>query len=171
MLFAIWTFVLIVAIFLIELAMGRHKGVHRRQDLIMLGVVFVGAQLSRPALAFLGATVIGLIFPARQGALSEVGLLPGFLALLLVGEFFQYWIHRLAHDSRRHRLLYGMHRTHHSAPYVNVTLVYRSNLLFPLVHSYTWVAAAGFYFGMFEATMTFYVVARAWNALTHSDWL
>src|SRR5690349_8547356 len=108
MLVAIGILVLIIAIFAIEWSKGRHKGVHRREDLLMLGVVFVGAQLSRPALAFIGATVVGLFFPAYEGSLSATPFLIAFPVLLLVGEFFQYWIHRFAHDSKRHPILYGM---------------------------------------------------------------
>ena len=48
--------------------------------------------------------------------------------------------------------------------------MWRTNLIWPLVHAYTWVTAAGFYLGMTGATTVFYLTIMAWNVLTHSDW-
>jgi sterol desaturase/sphingolipid hydroxylase (fatty acid hydroxylase superfamily) len=167
---AYWIMVLIIGILLIEIAQGRHKGVHRRHDFYIIGAALVGGQLTRPLLALVTAWAIGAVIPAYQGALAGAPFLPSLLVLLLVAEFCQYWIHRAAHNTRRFPWLYGMHRTHHSAPYVNVTLMYRTNLIWPFVHSYTWVAAIGFYLGLFAPATAFYILIMAWNALTHSDW-
>src|SRR3546814_2479234 len=79
-------------------------------------------------------------------------------------------MHRFAHDSKRHPILYGMHRTHHTAPYVNVTLMYRTNLLWPFIHSYTWIVAVALYLGLAQQAAAFYLTIMAWNALTHSAW-
>lgn len=161
---------LVVGILIAEISTGRHRKVHRRQDFFMIGAVIASTQVTRIAMAWLTATIIGLLIPAYKGALAGSPIIPSFLTLLFLAEFLQYWIHRTAHNPVRHPILHGMHRTHHSAPYVNVTLMYRTNLVWPLVHSYTWIAAAGFYLGMIQATTIFYVTIMAWNALTHSDW-
>lgn len=165
-----WIFMLILAILAMEIIMGRHKGVHRRQDFYMLGTVIIASQGTRIATAWLTATLIGLLIPAYKNALVAAPFWTSLLGLFLVAEFLQYWIHRLAHNSKKHPLLFGMHRTHHSAPYVNVTLMWRTNLLWPFVHSYTWVAAAAIYLGLYAQAAAFYTVIMAWNALTHSDW-
>lgn len=165
-----WIFVLVAGILAIELATGCHKGVHRKQDFWIIGTVILGSQVTRIGMAWLTAAIVGLLFPVWKGALADVPMWAGFLGLLLIAEFGQYWIHRAAHDTLSHPILHGMHRTHHSAPYVNVTLMWRTNLVWPLVHAYTWVAAAGFYFGMTGATTVFYLTIMAWNVLTHSAW-
>lgn len=165
-----WILVLVAGIFVIELLIGRHRKVHRPRDIAIMVSVIVSSQVTRVGMAWLTATVIGLLIPAGKGLLAGVPVWAGFIGLLLFAEFGQYWIHRWAHDSKRHPLLHGMHRTHYSAPYVNVTLMYRTNLVWPLVHSYTWWAALGLYFGMPAATAVFYLTIMAWNALTHSDW-
>lgn len=165
-----WIFVLVAGLLAIELVTGRHRGVHRKQDFWIIASVILGSQVTRVGMAWLTATIVGLLLPWWKGALVETPLWAGFLGLLLIAEFGQYWIHRSAHDSVRHPILHGMHRTHHSAPYVNVTLMWRTNLVWPLVHAYTWVAALGFYLGMTGATTIFYLTIMAWNVLTHSDW-
>lgn len=165
-----WLFALVACIFFVELALGRHKGIHRSQDVMIILMSQVGGVLLRPVLAFATGGAMGILIPAFQGALASVPFAFALVAIFLVAEFFQYVIHRAAHDSRRHKLLYGMHRTHHSAPYVNVTLTYRSNLFWPFVHSYTWVMAVAVYLGLAGPAAVFFVTMMAWNALTHSDW-
>lgn len=165
-----WILLLVAAILFIEIATGRHKGVHRRHDFFMLGSVLVASQGTRIMMAWLTAALIGLALPDHRNALATASFWPSLLGLFLIAEFLQYWIHRLAHDSKRHPILYGMHRTHHTAPYVNVTLMYRTNLLWPFVHSYTWVVAVAIYLGLYAQAAAFYLTIMAWNALTHSDW-
>lgn len=166
----LWIFAVIGIILVIELAQGRHRGVHRIQDGFLIASSLIGSFAVRPVMAVLCAFVIGLAVPWWQGALAAVPLLPSYLALLIAAEFGQYWVHRWAHDSQRHPLLHGMHRTHHSAPYVNVTLLYRSNLFWGFVHPYGWLAALAIYLGQPEAAALFFLTIFLWNALTHSDW-
>ena len=167
---AYWILILVAGILVIEIVRGRHKGVHRRQDFYILATAFFGSQLTRPLWALITAGAIGFLLPAYRGALADAPFVPALLVLLLVAEFCQYWIHRAAHNTIRFPWLHGMHRTHHSAPYVNVTLMYRTNLVWPLVHSYTWWTAIAFYLGMFGPATAFYLIIMAWNAMTHSDW-
>lgn len=165
-----WLTALAVGIFLIELMKGRHRGIHRPQDAWIIVTSIAGGTLLRPVLALVTGTAISVLMPAYQGILAGTPFVPALIAIFLIAEFFQYIIHRAAHNSKRHKFLYGMHRTHHSAPYVNVTLTYRSNLFWAFVHSYTWVMAVAFYLGLAGPALAFFVIMMAWNALTHSDW-
>lgn len=166
----LWIFLAIVVVFVMELVQGRHKGVHRLQDGFIIGTTFLGRFVLAPLTAFLFAFVIGSILPQWKGALSAAPFWAAFLILLVSSEFVQYWVHRWAHNSNRHKLLYGMHRTHHSAPYVNVTLLYRANLFWGFVHPYGWFPALAIYLGQAEAAAMFYLSILLWNVLTHSDW-
>ena len=58
---AYWIMVLIIGILLIEIAQGRHKGVHRRHDFYIIGAALVGGQLTRPLLALVTAWAIGAV--------------------------------------------------------------------------------------------------------------
>lgn len=165
-----WMLAAVGVVLVIELIKGSHRGVHRLQDIKMVALSAVGSQLLRPILTALTAVTLGFLLPQSRGALAGISPVIAFITMFIVAEFCQYWMHRFAHDSKRHPILYGMHRTHHSAPYVNVTLMYRTNLLWPFIHSYTWIAALGIHLGQVGAATVFFVTITIWNALTHSDW-
>lgn len=165
-----WMLAAVLVVLLIELAQGRHRGVHRLQDFKILGLSVAGSFAMRPLIAWLTAGVISLALPVWQNSLAATPFWLGFVAILFIAEFCQYWMHRWAHDSRRHPILHGMHRTHHSAPYVNVTLMYRTNLFWPMIHSYTWVTAIAIYLGLAAPAAAFFLTITFWNVITHSDW-
>lgn len=166
----LWIFAAVATVLVIELVQGRHRGVHRLQDGFLIASSLASSIAVRPLMAVLTASVIGLLLPQWQGALSGAPMWLSFVVLLVVAEFGQYWVHRWAHESVRHPLLHGMHRTHHTAPYVNVTLLYRSNIFWGFVHPYAWMAALAIYLGHAEAAALFFLAIFLWNALTHSDW-
>ncbi|MCF8708188.1 sterol desaturase family protein [Rhizorhapis sp. SPR117] len=165
-----WVLAAVAALFVTELVQGRHRGVHRLQDGFLVASALISSFALRPVLAMLTAFVIGLLLPQWKGTLSGAPILASFLVLLVSAEFAQYWVHRWAHDSIGHKLLYGMHRTHHSAPYVNVTLLFRSNVFWGFVHPYNWLAALAIYLGQIEAAGLFFLMMLLWNGITHSDW-
>jgi sterol desaturase/sphingolipid hydroxylase (fatty acid hydroxylase superfamily) len=167
---ALWILAGVVALLVVEVAQGRHKGVHRIQDVYIVAASLAQSVLLKPVLAVLTAWVMGLLMPQWKGELSWVPFWAAFPAVLLMAEFCQYWVHRWAHDSRGHPLLYGMHRTHHTAPYVNVTLLYRSNVWWAFIHPYLWVSAAAIYLGQPAAAGVFYLGVMLFNVITHSDW-
>lgn len=166
----LWIFAAVATVLVIELVQGRHRGVHRLQDGFLIAASLAGSIAVRPFMAVLTASVIGLLLPQWQGALGRAPMWLSFAVLLVAAEFGQYWVHRWAHESARHPLLHGMHRTHHTAPYVNVTLLYRSNIFWGFVHPYGWMAALAIYLGQAEAAALFFLAIFLWNALTHSDW-
>jgi len=165
-----WLAALYLGIFLIEFVKGYHKGIHRSGDLLLIASFLMGSAMLRPVMAFATAWVIGLALPAYHNSLADMPFALAVVMVFLVAEFFQYVIHRAAHNPKRHKLLYGMHRTHHSAPFVNITIIYRTNVFWQFVHSYTWTMAVGVYLGLAGPVAVFFVIMMAWNALTHSDW-
>ena len=52
-----WIFALVAGILAIELATGRHKGVHRKQDFWIIGSVILGSQVTRIGMAWLTAAI------------------------------------------------------------------------------------------------------------------
>ena len=163
-----WVFILIVVVLVIEIIAGWHRGVYRREDWFVTGGCFLVNQLLRPLVVWLQTSLLVLLLPGFAGALSGVPFWPGFLGILLVGEFCFYWVHRLAHQPVRLPLLWGLHRTHHSAKYLNVTVMSRVNVFWPFVVPFGWVTALALYLGMAPAAVLFFAVVLLWNTFTHS---
>jgi sterol desaturase/sphingolipid hydroxylase (fatty acid hydroxylase superfamily) len=77
-----------------------NSGLNRiAEPLILAGGIAVGAWLAR---------AIGLgLWPSGQPLLVQFGL------ALIIAEFFEYWFHRMMHETK---WLWRIHATHHSAP-------------------------------------------------------
>lgn len=162
--------ILTLALLLLEIIKGRHRHVYRREDLIITGGSFLfGRTLFAPLLAAAMGMGFGKLMPGLQGSLSEAPVWAGALGLLLIGEFLFYWIHRAAHNPAKHPHLFNMHATHHSARFLNLSVMSRYNVFWPLVQPYSWMIALGFYLGMQEAATLFFVTIMAWNTLTHTN--
>lgn len=159
-----WAIILVA-----EILSGRHRQVHRTRDWLITAGCFLTLQMTRPVAAILVATVFGLLLPAGQGALAHLPLWPSVLVLLLVSEFVFYWIHRWAHDPVRHKILYGLHRTHHSAPYLNLVVMMRLNPFWVFVVGNSWTVGLALYLGQGAAGAIVMGITIAWNVLTHSD--
>ena len=83
--------------------------------------------------------------PHWRGALAGIPWLLGFGLFLLLDDLTQYWWHRLSHKVP---LLYGLHRAHHSAPYMSVRIVYRNNSFYYLLMPGIWLSAGLIYLGL-----------------------
>lgn len=81
--------------------------------LVVSGVLTV--ELLRPLMLALGIAVGGWLSAALGGGLwpGDWPLVAQLVLALLVGEFFMYWVHRLAHSWD---FLWRFHAVHHSAP-------------------------------------------------------
>ena len=124
--------VVTLGILLLEIALGRHRGIYRKEDWLVIGLPTVlNPAISRVLAGALIAAVAGWVAPDGRGALAEVSPLKFTLVLLLVVEFCFYWVHRWAHESQtsaRFGWLWKIHRTHHAGKYMNVLVTLRINL-------------------------------------------
>jgi len=171
-------YLMIVAVFtvpvlVLEIIMGRHKGVYKKEEfLVLLGSFFLGRNFVVPLVTALIAGLYLLFFPQYKGALGHVSFLLAYPVLLLVDEFCFYWVHRWAHVSHHpenNSLLWKMHRTHHAGKYMNVLLNCRVNLSWFLVVPTAWVNGLALYLGMFEVVAVNMLVKMGWNLITHSN--
>lgn len=165
---ALWVWGAILAVLAAEIIAGRHRRIYNRDDALVLGGCVLLSQLTRPVISLAISYVVALILPTFRGALASAPLIPSVIALLVIGEFIFYWVHRSAHH-RRNKLLYGLHRTHHSANYMNVTTMLRLNIFWSLFQPFTWVLAVAFYLGMYKAGLFMFVFLQVWGAITHSN--
>ncbi|MFA7555589.1 MAG: sterol desaturase family protein [Spongiibacteraceae bacterium] len=161
--------IIILTVLVLEILKGRHRNIYRKEDIIITGGAFLlGRNLVAPLLAVGMAAGFAKLMPALKGSLSDAPIWAATLSLLLIGEFLFYWVHRAAHNPRKHPHLFNMHATHHSARFLNLSVMSRYNVFWPIVQPYAWMASLGFYLGMTEAVTLFFICIMIWNTLTHT---
>jgi sterol desaturase/sphingolipid hydroxylase (fatty acid hydroxylase superfamily) len=168
----LWVLAATAVILLAEIFAGRHRGVYSRSDWFVNGMCIVVGSAVRPLHAVIVALVVGWLLPAGKGALAGMPFWPALLAIVFVAEFANYWVHRLSHefkDSRWGDWFWRMHRTHHTANYVNVTLVFRISVFWGLVAGLTWSFALALYLGLAKPAGVAIALFTFWGIFTHSD--
>jgi sterol desaturase/sphingolipid hydroxylase (fatty acid hydroxylase superfamily) len=116
--------VVAVTAILAEVAWSRWRG--RRvynlgESLSNLAMMAVN-RLLRPVVLAWSLFVLSLLEPLQPFRLPNTGW--AFLLTFLVTDFAYYWYHRLSHELP---LLWTMHHTHHSSPWLNLTTAMRLN--------------------------------------------
>lgn len=161
-------------ILLVEALTGHLKGA-RKRDFGLTAVCFLtNSAVTRPLAALGIAAMIAAALPAFAGSLSGVPLWLSFTANFLLMEFGFYWMHRWSHEGQKSnsRLswLWKIHRTHHTADHLNVSVTMRQNIFWAFVVPNTWVVALAVYLGMGSGAALALIVIYAWNLLTHTHW-
>jgi sterol desaturase/sphingolipid hydroxylase (fatty acid hydroxylase superfamily) len=167
-----WVTLGAIIVLLAEVIAGRHKGVYGRKGEFRLLVLNVA--LGRFVIAPVGAIGIAAVwshlFPHYRGALGKMPLWLALPLVMLVAEFCFYWVHRWAHEGVKTRSwLWMIHRTHHSAPYMNVSVWMRLNMWWTLIIPHAWTMSLAIYLGLAKAAGITIVFDAVWNVVTHSD--
>ena len=160
-----------IALLLVEIAVGRHKGVYNRKgEFRLVGInSAVGRFLIGPLMAIGVAFVWGALLPQYSGALKDLPLWVALPFVMLFAEFVFYWAHRWAHEGSKNRtLLWMIHRTHHSATYMNVTVSMRLNIFWYVIIPNAYTMSLAIYLGLAEAAGITMVLNAGWNTITHS---
>lgn len=162
-----------VSVLALELIAGRHRGIYSRSEwLINLLCGAIGMAVVRPLLSIIGALIFMAIAPGHKDMLAGAPLWLAFAVGLLVTEFLFYWAHRWAHEGKGKRgmdWLWQLHRTHHSAGYMNIILLIRQHPLWPIVQPQTWTVGFLLYAGQPVAAALIGVATYGWNLITHSN--
>lgn len=171
---AMWGFVALFVLLALEALTGQLKGATRR-DFGLTGASFLLNSFAMRPLAGLGvAWVAGMLVPAYAGVLADVPLWQAFIGCFVVMEFIFYWVHRWSHEGQKlnHPLawLWKIHRTHHSAEHINVSVVVRQNIFWVFFTPHTWLVALASYLGMVEGSILALLAMYAWNLFTHLHW-
>ncbi len=116
--------------------------------------------------AFTGWLVVQL-WPDHAGSLAGVSFWIAFPVIFVTEEMAHYWLHRASHQSR---WLWKIHRTHHSAQHLNVSVVYRYNFFWVFMLPQTWMGAFAVYFGQAPAYITAVLITFFVNLTTHSSY-
>lgn len=168
----LWVLAVTGAILLAEVIAGRHRGIYSRSDWLVNAICMVGAAVVRPAGTAVVAMAIAYLFPGGQGALRDVPFVPALIGIVLLGEFVNYWVHCGSHQlkgSAWFDWFWRMHRTHHTARYVNVVLNFRISPFWILVGGLGWVFALAIYLGQPQAAGVGIAIFTFWGIFTHSD--
>lgn len=172
--YMVWVLVGSMLLLLVEVLSGRHRNVYRPGDFkILIGSVLIGRGFMAIVASATVATLYSFVLPVYQGYFAEASFWFVLPLLVLIDEFFFYWVHRFAHqgfapDSRL-GWLWKLHRTHHSGRHMNVLLYYRLNLFWYFVIPSAWVLGAALYLGLGKAVLGVIVIKNIWNVVTHSN--
>lgn len=166
-----WTFAVLGAFLVVEILAGRHRNLYTGNDYLVNGFCIFLAFTLRPILALGVANAIGYALPQAQGSLKDASFWPALIVIIITSEFCNYCVHRASHELRRNRFLgwlWPLHRTHHSAKYVNVILHFRISLFWAIVSPLTWVHAFAYYLGLGAAASVSIAIFSIWGVFTHS---
>lgn len=143
---------------LLELVRGRFglKETPSTRNLVLDGVSALILPLAIvPTILLLAPMVAESLLPGREGWLAH---LPGwamFGVLLLADDLTQYMWHRLSHT----RWLYPLHRAHHSAEYMSISIVYRNNLVYYMLMPGIWLSGMLIHWG-FGPVYAVYIILK-----------
>ncbi|KHK89187.1 sterol desaturase family protein [Novosphingobium malaysiense] len=160
-----------LVILVLEIVMGRHRGLYDRHTSLVTAGCMVASATMRPLSAILIAFVAALLLPKWQGALEGTSLLIAYPVLFVLTEFCFYWAHRWAHEAKKHPRLewfWKLHRTHHSAKFLNVGVTIRVNAFWSFVVPTSWIIGTATYLGLGQAAGLTLVTIYLWNLITHA---
>lgn len=163
-----------ILVFVAELIAGRHRGIYRKEDyLVVLGCQLFSLAGTRPLFSLLIGGLLMWLLPAHKGALADQPFWIAFPILLVVNDIAFYWGHRWAHTMRNKGLnwLWMLHRTHHAGKYMNVMVNLRINPFWSLVVPTAWVLGIAIYLGLEKAAAATLATVFIWNLITHSNFL
>lgn len=163
-----------VVILLLEAVTGHLKGARRRDFGLTLICILANSAVTRPLAGIGLGALAAILLPVYQGTLSHLALWQSFAINFFLMELGFYWMHRWSHEGQRtgSRLgwLWKIHRTHHSADHLNVSVTMRQNIFWAFLVPNTWVVAFAVYLGMGSGAALALMVIYAWNLLTHTHW-
>lgn len=122
-----WPAVLMVVLVICiaaEIAWSRlsHRKVYNLAESLSNLCMMVVNNILRPVALAWNLLILSLIEPLQVFRLPDT--LWAFLLTFLIVDFAYYWYHRVSHEIP---LLWSMHHTHHSSPWMNLTTAVRLN--------------------------------------------
>lgn len=169
-----WIYIATLAILIAEAVTGQLKNCTRRDFGLTALCFLANSAVTRPLFGLGAGTLAAWIFPAYAGSGAGMPLWQAVLVSFVGMEFVFYWVHRWSHEGQKmgHRLnwLWKIHRTHHSATEINVTVVQRQNIFWALFTPHIWMVALFVYLGMEAGVAVSLIILYIWNTLTHMHW-
>lgn len=120
----------------------------------------------RPIIAFVTAGILTLMLPQSAGLLADLPFWPVLLIHILIQDFIQYWYHRFSHEWP---WLWQFHKTHHTAPNMNVLVTSRGNIFWFFLMPTLYYQAVVIHLGLLEVFAWGYSIRAVISIASHSD--
>lgn len=157
---------LLIALGGLELLTGRMLARRYSDELVVDAVSLIQfVLLIKPAVMTGAALILATLIPSQSGVLSEMPLWMAVLLVIVPADFMHYWYHRLGHTLP---VMWRMHRTHHTATAMSVSVAYRENWRWFLFMPDIWYAGVMVYLGLGEAVLISHLIFGSANVLVHS---
>jgi sterol desaturase/sphingolipid hydroxylase (fatty acid hydroxylase superfamily) len=164
-----WVVAIFVVMLVAELVGGVYRrGRHRTKDSLyaLTGVAFQ-TLITPPLIGIAAGLLLNRLFPDSAGRYAGVSFWAVFPLWFVAEEFAHYWLHRWAHEWR---WLWKLHRTHHSAPDLNVTVIFRYNVFWTFLLPQSWFGAVAVHFGLYDVLAASALTTFIVNILTHTSY-
>lgn len=119
-----------------------------------------------PFFAWFSISVLPTLLPREHNLFQWVPFYWGILILCVADDLTQYWYHRLHHEVA---WLWRFHRTHHSAPYMGMSMASRQNAIYTLFFSQTYLTSVLVYLGLGPSAVVVLTIKSFITTLAHSS--
>ena len=111
--------------------------------------------LVAPLIVYGSAALHRSLLPEHANALAGTPWWWQFAAFLVFEDMVQYWYHRSCH---RWPALWGLHKMHHTAPYMGVRIIWRNGFFYDLLMPNLWLAGVLVYLGFGTVYFWYYLL-------------
>ncbi|MES2489691.1 MAG: sterol desaturase family protein [Pseudomonadota bacterium] len=122
--------------------------------------------LVAPLVVYGGAALQQWLLPTHAGAWSDTPWWLQFAAFLVVEDMVQYWYHRSCHAFPK---IWGLHKLHHTAPYMGVRIIWRNGFFYDLLMPNLWFASILVYLGFGQVYFIYFVLKTVVSMAAHSE--
>lgn len=152
---------------LLELLRGvfRPRNGDRRESMLDILATSQAWFLVGPLVVYFTAAIERVLLPDHAGAWSGTHWALQVLAFLIADDLVQYSYHRASH---RFSWLWGMHKFHHSAPYMGVRVIWRNGFFYDLLMPNLYLSGVLVYLGFGEVYLWYYGVKVLVTMGSHS---
>ncbi len=164
---SLWIVILFAAILIAEIVGGYHRRTHHttKDRLFALTGLTFQTLITPPFVGLAVGFLMTKLLPGHANRLADVSFWIIFPIWFVTEELLHYWLHRWAHEWR---WLWKLHRTHHSAPQLNVGVIFRYNVFWTFMIPQTWFGSLAVYLGLTRVLAVSALITFIVNLMTHT---
>lgn len=157
---------LLIVLGALELLAGRMLA-RRQPGELLVDAISLGqfALVIKPVVIASAGLLLALLAPPLANALAGLPLWQALLLAIIPADFLHYLYHRLGHTLP---FMWHMHRTHHTATAMSVSVAYRENWRWYFFMPDIWYAGGLVYLGLGEAVLISHLIFGCANVAIHS---
>lgn len=151
-----------------ELLLGRFwpKNANARENWLDILAASQAWFLVGPLVVYFTAAIERWLLPEYADRLADTPVWMQALAFLVADDMVQYWWHRSSH---KWPLLWGMHKFHHSPPFMGVRVIWRNGFFYDLLMPNLYLSGVLVYLGFGEVYFWYYLVKLIVTMGAHSE--